>query len=552
MRGESNYWKTMAKERLTRRQVLGGAARAGLGLAGLSLLGCAAAPAATPTKAPAAAGTPTAVKPQYGGKIIGAAEATPGMDPGSNLAGSHDDLLKNHIYNGLVGLTVKGEYVPDLAESWENPDKTTFIFKLRRGVKFHDGTDFNAQTLKEGFYDRYTSGQKVHRTPPQFAKEKIIKSWDSVDDYTVKISLEKVFASFFYQNVAARSGGFVASPTALKKQNNDLTTQGVGTGPFTAGDWVLDDRVSLKKFPGYWEKDLPYLDEIVWRIIPDQNTAINMLRIGDINLILTVLVKDASLLESDPNVVVRKVPGSKRKTLSFNMVRPPFDKLANRQAVAYAIDRKALADAVWQGFYPPGDGPFPPSSWAYDPNLKGYPYDPAKAKEKLAEAGNPEGFTVTTAAATGRPDEITMSEVIQAQLAKVGIKLNIRTMDNATWTKARDKGIEEFQMMSSSTGSSDEPGYLYYVEYSRFGRTDFYRVENKEMEALYWKSEESYNLEERRPYLQELAKLITRDVWSFLILAYPFNIYAYRKGVNDTELGTNYTDIRLKKAWLSK
>ncbi|MBI2303633.1 MAG: ABC transporter substrate-binding protein [Chloroflexi bacterium] len=536
-----HFWQ----RRLTRRQIIGGAARAGVGMAGLSILGCAAAPAATPVSSPAPTATPG---PTYGGTLIGIMGFMPAFDPGFHLSGSFDEALYDMVYNSLLLDKVDGTLAPELAESWEIPDPTTFVFKLRRGVKFHDGTDFNAQVVK-AHYERLAD--KEYAGPQAVELKKSFKSAQAVDEYTYKMTIKEPAASFLPQCTTTGGSGMISNPADAKKRNDVLKTGGIGTGPFMANEWLMDERASVKKFSGYWEKGIPYLDAVVWRMIPSFDVQLTMLRAGEAHLNLEVQTKDLPLLKNDPNIVVRIVPGTKRKNLVMNMLNSPFKNKAVRQALAYAIDRETVTKAIWGDLYQVGAGPFPPSTWAYDPNLKGYPFDLAKAKEKLVEGGYPNGFQGKILSG-GAPDETQLAEVAQQQLAKIGIRLDVDVVEKAKWTSIRNTDDKTYDLFAASSGEASIPSYLIEEYYSPRAKVAMVKAKNPQLDSLLEKAKVIYEPEAQRPLVWDMAKLITEDVLGMYTVAYPVNIYAHRKEVHGTELAGNYTDIRLRKAWLAK
>ncbi|MBI2304438.1 MAG: ABC transporter substrate-binding protein [Chloroflexi bacterium] len=554
MENKGNYWTGVWNRRLSRRQALRGVGKAGIGLAGLTLIGCAApsAPAPTPKSTaptPKPAGPTPTPAPTYGGTLIGAMNGSPAFDPGWHFGGSTDQTLYYLVYNSLLHEEPDSSLAPELAESWEVPDPTTFVFKLKRGVKFHDGTDFNA-TVAKAHYERL--GDEGHKGPQAIELRKSFKSAEALDDYTYKMTIKTPNSSFLYQNTRSSGPGMIPQPYDAKKKNNDLKISGIGTGPFVADGWLMDERASVKKFSGYWEKGVPYLDAFVWRVVPSSDVQVTMLKTGEIQLIAVAQTKDLPVLKADPNIVVAIKPGGKRKTIQFNMVNSPFKEKAIRQAVAYAIDRVALTQAVWQGLYTPGEGPFPPASWAYDPAQKGYPFDLAKAKEKMVEGGYPNGFEAKVSAASSRPDEVTMSEVIKEMLAKIGIRLNIAVTSDANWTVIRNTDDKEHQLLASSSGTADDPGNLIEVYYSSKMKIAMAKAKNPQLDSLLEKAQATYNQGEQKRYFQELGKLITEDVWSILTIAYPVNIIAYRKNVHSIDVGLNYSSLFTRKTWLSK
>ncbi|MBI2303576.1 MAG: ABC transporter substrate-binding protein [Chloroflexi bacterium] len=570
MNEESSYWDRMSQKRLSRRRLMSMAARAGLGLAGATLLGCAAAPAPTPTKAPGAppaAPTPTtrpAATPTpaatYGGQLLVTGRSTTVLDP-DNQSGGRDAFNHWNMYDGLTSLNTKGEIIPGLAESWEIPDPTTIILKLRKGVKFHDGTDFNAQAVIFNF-DRRANPDRIgypkfkSKVAPDF---ELAKTYEALDDYTVKITLFRPSVSFLYSGLSGTTSagavGWMVSPAAVKKYNNDLRQASVGTGAFMFEEWKMDDKIVFKKNPSYWQKGIPYLDGITWLVIPDTTVALTMLKNKQAHMDNWMTEKEVPLVKADPDLVLgfKTMPG----WISFemNLKKSPFDKLAVRQAMAYAIDRKAISDVVFQGLVPPADAWFPPGTWPYDPSIKGYPYDMAKAKEKLKEGGYPDGFDVDITVSEAQPEYIASAEVIQEMLRKIGVRAKLQVTERAKALDMMNKG-EFVAAMYGSSGAPDPTAHLMEVGHSRNDRVG--NTVNKDdplvkrLDALVDKADTTFSIEARKPIIAEFQKIQVEEVYRNLFLVYQIARFVWRKEVQGFETLPGRFASDYRTTWLKK
>ncbi|MBI2304441.1 MAG: hypothetical protein HYU86_06800 [Chloroflexi bacterium] len=555
MSQDIDYWRPGLSQRLSRRRMLVESARIGLGVVGLSLLGCATTTTPpTPPSTPKPAGpTPTPV-PTYGGTLIVSQRGTTTLDPDITSGGQDAFQLRN-LYNGLTGLDVKGRPVPELATSWEFPDPTTVIMKLRKNVKFHDGVDFNAQVVKAN-YDRTMN-------PATKSKEKakvddVIKSYAVVDDYTFRFNLKRPSASFLSVATSRQTGsgsaGYMKSPEALKKYNNDLREHGVGTGPFEFVEWRLDDRITVKKFPGFWEKGVPYLDQITWRVIPDSTVALTMLKSGEVQFDNWFDFKDYEIIKADPNLVLvaETVPGY--VSISFSQGKPPFNNRALRQAVVYAIDREAISRVVYKGIQPPSEGLYGPDSWAHDPKIKSYPLDLAKAKEKLKEAGVPDNFEFTLSVASAFPDWVQQGEMIQSMLAKIGVKAKLELVERAKMSTLRNAGDFEAESVGSSGDTEPHQDLVgkFYSKGARPKNFDPNNPDTKKVDALIEKGDSVYDIEERRATYSELQKLLIDLAYAYFPFTYQTSRVAYRKEVKGYVQfpGTYATD--LWRVWRAK
>jgi peptide/nickel transport system substrate-binding protein len=348
------------------------------------------------------------------------------MDP--HLSGSKIDRQVYHnIYEPLVTLDVKLGIRPGLAESWREPDAKTLIFKLRRGVKFHDGTDFNAEAARFNFNRMKTEPKSVRK-----GEVANIDSVDVVDPHTIKINLRKPDAALLA--TLTDRAGMMVSPKVVQERGSELerNAKGAGTGPFEFVEWVKDDHLVIKRNDGYWNKQGgPYLDRIRYRPIPDDTVKLQSLQAGEIDVMDYVQPRDVAAVKADRNVVVVDVPSLADFAYQVNLTRPPFDVKALRHAVALSLDLEQIVKGVWLNVGVPANGPIPPTSWAYDKSIPPIKRDLARAKAKLAEGGRPNGFTFTMTT-NNLPITVQEAEVMQAQLAEAGITMKIKLVDSAT------------------------------------------------------------------------------------------------------------------------
>src|SRR5262245_21020641 len=406
---------------LSRRAVLRGM----IGIGGLGVLSACGpgSPAPGPTSAPAPASTPAQGAPAQATAPAKAAAApstvtaalTPaaaagsakrggtlkvtldsdiiGIDPHGASAGV-DRNVYTAIYNGLVAPDKNLKIVPDLAESWTTPDPRTYIFKLRSGVKFHDGTAFDADAVKKNFDWILDPANASARRPEIVDVEQV----SVVDPLTVRITLKNAFAPFL--SILSDRAGYMVSPAARAKFGNDYPRNPVGTGPFQFVEWIKDDHVTFKRFDGYFEPSLPYLDEITYRPIPDLSVALTELKTANVDFLFRIDPKDVPDVKSTPNAVYLEGPGVGYQGLWINTAKGPLADRALRQAVNLAVDREALLAAAYFGIGQIAQGPIPPSSWAYDPSIPHVQRDVAAARQKLAEGGQPNGFKLVLQAQT--------------------------------------------------------------------------------------------------------------------------------------------------------
>ncbi|MCL5025481.1 MAG: ABC transporter substrate-binding protein [Chloroflexi bacterium] len=396
-----------------------------------------------------------------------------------------------------------------LAESWEI-DPKDITFKLRKGVKFHDGTDFNARAVKfhiDRMLDPKTKSQRRGEIPDVIGAE-------VVDDYTVKVLLKGPSAPTF-AGLAGRAG-FIASPTAVEKWGNDqFALHAIGTGPFQLVEWLKDDRVVTKRFDGYWMKDaagekLPYLDGITYRSIVDDSVRLIELRTGNIQLLETVVPKDAASIKADKSLVYYKVPGNPYNyILNFNTKAAPFDKKELRQALSWAINREAFVKTLAFGEGEVPKGWWPEGQWMYDPTAKGFGYDVNKAKEMLARAGFPDGLRETMTVIS-RPEDRQLAEMIQAQWKEVGVELTLDTVERAAAVDRFRSGNFKTSVARFPTEADPDLYLAKYVSNSPDNILTAYN--NPRFNELHEQARRTYDRAERKKLYTELNNILLEDL----------------------------------------
>ena len=327
------------------------------------------------------------------------------------------------FYEGLFGFNEKLELRPVLAESYDvSPDGLVYTFHLRKGVKFHDGTDFNAEAVKVNF-DRVTNPENKLKRYSLYSN---IAKTEVVDDLTAKVTLKTPFSPFI--NQLAHPSAVMISPTALKKYGKDIMFHPVGTGPYKFVEWKQTDYLKGVKNENYWRPGLPKIDTITWVPVVDNNARSAMMRTGEAHFTFPVPYEQAAVLEKDEHLKLVAAPSIVTRYLNMNMLQKPFDDLRVRQAINYAINKEALAKVAFSGYAFPSEGPLP-QGVDYAVKLGPWPYNPKKAKELLAEAGYPNGFETTLWSAYNHTTGQKVIQFIQQQLRQVGIRTTLRSLE---------------------------------------------------------------------------------------------------------------------------
>ncbi|PTA65886.1 glutathione ABC transporter substrate-binding protein GsiB [Pectobacterium punjabense] len=369
---------------------------------------------------------------------------------------SLSQTVAKSFYQGLFGFDKEMKLVNVLADSYDvSPDGLAYTVKLHPGVKFHDGSAFNAAAVKVNL-DRASNPESRLKRYNLF---KMIDKTEVVDDLTVKIMLKTPFSAFV--NNLAHPAAVMISPAALKQYGKEIGFHPVGTGPYRFVAWNQTDFVKVEKFSGYWKAGLPKLDSITWRPVVDNNTRAALLQTGEAQFAYPIPFEQAKVLEKNDKLALVASPSILHRYISMNVTQKPFDNPKVRQALNYAINKEALIKVAFSGYATPAEGPLP-GSIDYSVNYQPWPYDPAKARELLKEAGYPDGFTTTLWSSHNHSTAQKVLQFTQQQLAQVGVKVQVTAMDaGQRAAEVEGKGVKEtgvrlfYTGWSASTGEAD-------------------------------------------------------------------------------------------------
>ena len=397
--------------------------------------------------------------------VVGQIAEPKSLDP-STVTAVNDFRILMNVYDGLVRYrdgTLEVE--PSLAKSWTiSDDGLTYTFELRSGVKFHDGSPFNAEAVKFTFDRMLDKNHPSHDTGP-FPLAfffSAIKSVDAVDEDTVRFTLKNPYAPFL-SNLAYPTG-LIVSPAGVRKFGKDFGRHPSGTGPFKFAEWESNAKVVVTRNDDYWD-GVPALEAVVFRPITDANTRVAEMLSGGIDLMVEIPPDSVAQFNGN-GFSLHEQAGPHVWFLILNAKEGPFKDKRVRQAVNYAIDKKALVENVLQGTAEIAAGPTPPAfAWAYNDALQPYPYDPEKAKALIKEAGA-EGAKLTfyvTEGGSGMLDPIPMGAAIQADLAKVGFDVKIETYEWNTFLGKVNPGLEGKADMAEMAWMTNDPDTLPYL-----------------------------------------------------------------------------------------
>lgn len=391
-------------------------------------------------------------QPRYGGTLRVAWEAdVTGLDPATST-GLQAWYVKGNIFNTLITVDVDLRFVPELAESWEvQEDGKVYIFHLRKGVKFHDGTDFDAEAVR---WNIHFITDPSHKSFMRVFLE-IVESVEPIDAHTVKFTLKHPSFTLLPSLAQYREGVLLKSPTAYQawgKQN--ASSHAVGTGPFKLVKWEPQHVIVLERNEGYWKKGLPYLDRIEFKVMKDGVTRTAALRTGEVDFVSVLPREHAERMGKDPHIQLLTGHATAMAHIPFNVSRKPFDDPRVRIALAgYGIDRRVIAKTALLGYGDPLWTFLPSGSKGHREFSELYPYNPQMAKALLKEAGfdeaNPLRYTITTH--TGEPALPAIATIMKTQLAESGVEVTVEVLDRPMFLRRMITTKEFEQVVNASS-----------------------------------------------------------------------------------------------------
>ena len=437
----------------------------------------------------------------------------------------------NPIYDGLTAWNDKMELQPALATAWEvTPDGKTWTFRLRPGVKFHDGTPFNSQAVKttvEHLLDGATGSSRR-------ASYTLIKEVATPDDGTVRITTDPPTPDLPF--LMADGSVRIISPTALQKFGKDIGRNPVGTGPYAFKEWIPNQRVVSEANPDYWGQK-PNVRRWVYRAIPEAAGRVVALKTGEADLVLNLPAADVESLKTDPNLVVTVAPGLTIIEAEPRQSKPPFNDVKVRYALNHAIDKDAIIASVLRGAALPLRTPSIPGlfgTFDFDP----LPYDPAKAKQLLAEAGHPNGIEATIRYVSGRwSGDDQVAEAMQGFWNNVGIKTTIVKIQSAELVPQLSADPDTMAgTVFLLLKTSEYVDYHLYRMYHSDATTKTvtaqrYAYGNPEVDRLLSEQQRTFDPNQRLPILKQAQELIWKDQ-PLVFLFHQVNIWGQRKNVS--------------------
>ncbi|NWF52731.1 MAG: peptide-binding protein [Nitrospirae bacterium] len=462
--------------------------------------------------------------------------------------------ISSLIFNGLTKYDKNIKVVPDLAESWEiSPDGLQIIFHLRKGVKWHDGEDFTAEDV----LFTYETVINPNVPTPYSSNYGPVNRVEILDKYTVKVVYKEPYAP------ALESWGMGIIPKHILYKK-DISSEyfcrnPVGTGPYKLKEWVTGQKIVLEAFDNYFE-GRPNIDRYVARIIPDNATMFLELKFGGIDFM--GLTPPQFKLQANTKFFKKyfqnfRYPAFGYTYLGYNLLDPKFSDKKVRQAIAHSINKKDIIEGVLLGYGTPCTGPFPPESWAYNPNVKDLEYNPKKATKLFEEAGWKIGkdgvlekdgkpFIFTVLVNQGNEARLKTAQILKENLKKVGIEMKIRVLE---WQAMLHEFIDKkrFEAVIMGWGLSRDPDIydIWHSSKTKEGEFNFISYKNEEVDRLLIEGRRSFNIEKRKKIYYRIHEILAEEQpCTFLFVPDSLPVLHMRfKGVEKAPLGIWYDFI---------
>ncbi len=423
------------------------------------------------------------------------------------------------VYSGLIKVTPDFNYAPDLATKWETPDDKTIIFHLNPSAKFHNGQPVKAADVKW----TYESLMNPTFVTSKRSGYSTVDHIETPDEQTVIFKLKEANAGIF-DNLTV---GIL--PTGA--DTNVYKTKPIGCGPYKLVEHLPDDRLEFEAFE-QWHGGAPKIKHITVRIIPDATTCILEMRRGTVNFEVNIIpFENVAEFEKNPDFKVVKSNGSVYQYLAFNMNDPALAKPLVRQAIAHAIDRERIIRDIQRGYAQKTETMLAEGHWARAANLPSYDYDPAKAKQLLAQAGYPNGLNLVFKTSTDA-EANSRAQVIQDMMKQAGFNVTIQSNEMSTFFADIGKG--NFQMYSLSRNGISDPDFYYVIFYSKNTPPNGQNrgsYANPRVDQLLTEGRSTFDRAKRKPVYEEIQKIVATEL-PYISLYMQSNVAIMRKNID--------------------
>lgn len=419
--------------------------------------------------------------------------------------------VMTQIYGTLVQLNEKGEVIPMLAESFTQKDDLTYEFKLKKGVKFHNGEEMKASDVKFSLTRAAKSAAVSH-----IFGDIDTNSFNIPDDYTISFKIKTPSTGFLAGLV--HTGGSILSEKAVTAAGENYAMNPVGTGPFKFVSWTKGDKVELERFNDFYG-DKPKFSKMTLRVIPEPTNRVIELESGGVDIAYEVSANDISRVQENDKLQILRVIDNSTQYLGFNNQKAPFNDIKVREAISYALDTKSIVETVWRGVGKVAVGPISPNVMYSDKSLQVHEYNVQKAKDLLKEAGLEKGFK-TTIWTNEKKERVDMATIMQSQLKEVGIDVEIKVLEWGAYLDGLSKG-EQDMFMIGWTCQTPDPDLAVYapLHSSKVGPGGNYSFfKDAKADELIMKGRVMKNSPEREAVYKELQQEVkAQSPWVFLL-----------------------------------
>jgi peptide/nickel transport system substrate-binding protein len=442
--------------------------------------------------------------------VVGIASAITTLDPAMHRDRTTETVLRN-MFDGLVTRTPDMQIVPEIAESWENISPTEWEFKIRQGIKFHNGEDLTADDVVFTYERILKEGGVAGQSSPRKGLLGTITSVEKVDDYTVRFILSDPWPVFL---AMLPNQQIVPKDYITEKGDEYFAANPVGAGPFKFVSANLNEEVVMERYDDYYggSPDLPPVGpapakRVLFKIIPEPSSRIAALQTGEISIMQDVPASAVEMLQASDNVTVKTTSGTRVNFFAMNVTQKPFDDVKVRQAMNYAINIDEIIQNVLEGSAKSMVGPVPSNSFAHDDELKPYGYDPEKAKQLITEAGYPNGFDLVIDC---EAPEKEITEAAALQLRNIGINATTRVWDWGVLKPLLVSG--ERQMVMNYWGNSTlDPFDLLNPMYMTDGTGNYSKYSNPRVDQLLTDASKIVDADQRKAMYDEVQEILYND-----------------------------------------
>ncbi len=440
--------------------------------------------------------------------------------------------VTGQIFNRLIHVNEDMEFEPEIATEWENVDDLNWIFKIRQGVKFHNGEELTVNDVKYSL-DRHRNSMEVAHIL------EAVENVEVIDDETIKITTKKPFAAL--PSHLGHNTVMMLHEETTEKLGDKFGQEPVGTGPYQFKNWNIGDSIELAKFDDYFG-EVSTVENMVFKNIPEGTNRTIGLETGEVDIVIEIDPTDKERVEENPDLEYISIPGFGVDYIGFNTKKEPFNDVRVRQAINYAINVDEIVDVVMEGTASVAKGPLAENVVGANNELKGYEYNPEKAKELLAEAGYPEGFK-TSLTTNDNGLRVSIAEMVQDQLKQVGIDVDV---DQVEWGAYLDKtaaGDHEMFILGwiATTGDADYGLSSRYLSENHGGGGNRMFYTNEKVDELIKGANGEINPEKRIEMYKEAQEIILQDAPDVLLKnnALTFGLQKYVKGFVPHPSGSN-------------